>query len=666
MDRNKIIDYYKYFSTKVFNETFYYSGDDLGAICSGEVTFFRLWAPTASQVMVNLYLTGDGEDLERSIPMKQDVKGTWVAEVFGDLNGTYYTYSVTVQEETKEAVDPYAKAVGVNGNRGMVINLTSTNPEGFAEERIPTFENLTDAVIYEIHIRDFSINKHSGMKFRGKYLAFTETGTTNSYGDKTGVDHLKDLGITHVHLLPTFDYATVDETMHNEEQYNWGYDPKNYNVPDGSYSTDPYHGEVRINEFKQMIQALHQSGIRVVMDVVYNHTLDNADSNFNCIVPAYYYRMTPDGYFSNASACGNETASERSMVRKFIIDSVVYWAKEYHIDGFRFDLMGVHDITTMNLLRQALDEIDPSILIYGEGWTAGSSPLPDWDRAIKSNMGRLDPGIAVFSDNLRDGIKGSVFSSRERGFISGRQGLEETIKFGVVAATQHNQVDYHRVNYSNAPWAIEPTQTISYTSSHDNLTLWDKLAISNSEDSMEDRIKMNILAATIVMTCQGISFFQGGGELLRSKPLDEMGTIFEENSYRSPDYVNSLKWDDKTEFIEVFNYYKGVIALRKAHSAFRMTKTTDIQSNLRFIDKLHPNLVAFTIEGFSDNAEETEETKETVCVIYNANRESMTVYIPDGEWRVYAKGSIAGTEVLETITNGAVSLEPISATILVR
>jgi len=655
MENIIVMDYYKYFSNREFEEANFYEGNDLGAVWTKGETFFRLWAPTATAVMLNLFETGDQEDLIESIPMVIDEKGTWVAAVNRNLNGIYYTYSVTVENESKEAVDPYAKAVGTNGNRGMVIDLSSTDPAGFAKENKPLFENATDAIIYEIHVRDFSMDQSSGMTNTGKFLAFTEEGTVNSFSDPTGIDHLKDLGITHVHLLPSFDYATVDETRMGEDQFNWGYDPKNYNVPEGFYSTNPSRGEIRVMEFKRMVQALHQNGIRVIMDVVYNHTMECEESNFNRIVPGYYYRMTADGYFSNASACGNETASERAMMRKFIIDSVVYWVEEYHIDGFRFDLMGIHDCQTMNEIREALNRIDPSILMYGEGWTGGQSPLPDYERALKVNMCKVDSNIAAFSDNLRDGIKGSVFSKWDRGFVNGKEGMEETIKFGVVASTSHNQVNYQRVNYSNAPWASQPTQTVNYASAHDNLTLWDKLALSNENDSIQDRIKMNLLSAAIILTCQGIAFFQAGEEFLRSKPRDEEGTVFEENSYNSPDFVNSLKWDRKSDYIDVYNYYKGLIAFRKSYRALRMTTTAEIQANLRFLEGLQPNVVAFMVN----------QAKETICVIYNANRETINLQIPEGEWNVYAKELLAGTEVLETITGGEVTVGPISAMILV-
>jgi pullulanase len=657
MDNSRVLEFYSRFSEPEFIEANYYQGNDLGAVWTKEETRFRVWAPTAEQVAVHLYRSGEQEESFLGITMAKDLKGTWVAAVEGDWNGTYYTYMVTVDSETKEAVDPYAKAVGVNGNRGMVIDLSATNPEGFLEEQKPIFNHATDAIIYELHIRDFSVNQSSGMRNKGKYLAFTENGTTNFQGDKTGVDYLKKLGITHVHLLPSFDFMTVDETRLSEEQYNWGYDPKNYNVPEGSYSTDPYNGKVRVREYKQMVQALHQNGLRVIMDVVYNHTMESMESNFNRIVPGYYYRLTQEGSFSNASGCGNETASERRMMRKFIIDSVVYWAKEYHIDGFRFDLMGIHDIQTMNEIRQALNMIDPSILVYGEGWTGGLSPLPDWKRAIKDNIKNMNPGIAAFNDNLRDAIKGSVFDNLERGFISGKNGLEESIEFGVAGSTWNEGVDYGRVLYTNSPWAVEPAQTINYTSAHDNLTLWDKLALSNAEDSREDRIRMNLLSAAIVFTSQGIPFFQAGEEFLRSKPLNEEGTAFDENSYRSPDAVNSLKWDNISTNMEVVNYYKGLIALRKTHSALRMSKAEDVRMKLKIMDWSQPNVITFII---------TNDTEGDICVIYNANRDERTVRIPEGEWNVYVKGEQASTEVIEVIAGGEISVEAISAMVFIK
>ncbi len=650
----------KVFSTEEFEEAFYYEGDDLGAIWSKEKTNFRVWAPTAAEVFLNLYTAGVGTNLIESKPMTKDVKGTWVFEKTGDLNGTYYTYSVTVDGTSSEAVDPYAKAVGVNGDRGMIVDLDSSDPEGFAEDTRPELVNSTDAIIYELHIRDFSVDKSSGMKNRGKYLAFTETGTSNAAGDKTGIDYLVDLGVNVVHLNPAFDFASIDETKLINNQFNWGYDPKNYNVPEGSYSTDPQHGEVRIKEYKQMVQSLHEKGIRVVMDVVYNHT-SSTDSNLNRIVPGYYYRMNNDGTYSNGSGCGNETASERAMMRKFIVDSVVYWVTEYHVDGFRFDLMGLHDVETMNAVREALNAIDPTIMVYGEGWTGGGTTLPSAQQVLKANMPSVDSKIAAFSDDIRDGIKGSVFDSMDQGFVTGKAGMEESIKFGIIAGTENSQLDYSLVNYSDAWWAKEPTQTITYASAHDNNTLWDKINISNAADSIEDKIKMNLLSCAIVLTSQGTPFFLAGEEFLRSKPMDETGTTFSGNSYNLPDSVNSLKWNTITDNMEVTNFYKGMIAFRKAHSALRMAKTSDIQANLTFLEGLEANVIAYTINN-SPNG----ETAKALCMVFNANKTATTVAIPEGEWNVYVKGDKAGTEILETISGSTVTVDPISALVLVQ
>lgn len=645
------------FSTEEFEKAYYYDGDDLGATYQKDKTSFRVWAPTASKVIVNLYKEGSGDNLIESKEMKKDVKGTWVGEASGDQKGVYYTYSVTVEGNTQEAVDLYARTTGVNGNRGMIVDLEATNPKGFKEELKPEFLNKTDAVIYELHVRDLSSDNSSGIKRKGKFLGLTETGTKNSQGMPTGLDYMVDLGITHIHLLPSYDYATVDEEKLDKEQFNWGYDPKNYNVPEGSYSTDPEKGEVRVNEFKQMVQALHDKNIRLVMDVVYNHTYNTEDSNFQKIVPDYYYRKSGES-FSNASGCGNETASERAMMRKYMIDSVVYWAKEYHVDGFRFDLMGIHDIETMNEIRKELDKIDPSILLYGEGWTAGESTIPENERAVKANTKHLN-GIAAFSDDIRDGIKGNVFDALDQGFVNGKSGLEEDMKFSVVGATEHGQVDYEKVTKSETYWAGSPEQVINYVSCHDNLTFWDKLSTANEKDSVEDRIKMNKLASAIVFTSQGIPFLQAGEEFLRTKPVAN-GEGFDENSYTSPDSTNSLKWDTVGENKEIYEYYKGLIAFRRSHNALRMTSTKDVQSNLKFLDGLKENVVGYTIEN-----QPNEEVADTLLVYYNGNKEETSVDLPEGKWSVYINGKTAGTKVIEEVEKTA-KVEGISAMVLVK
>ena len=655
---SKAVSIGKAFSSKEFEEAFSYEGDDLGAVYTKEKTNFRVWAPTATQVRLNLYEAGSGDNLIQTVDMQKDSKGTWIYEAKGDLNGTYYTYSVTVDGKTNEAVDLYARSTGVNGERGMILDLDSTNPSGFTGEKRPAFVNPTDAIIYELHVRDLSSDKSSGIQNVGKFLEFTEKGTKNSNGTATGLDHLIDLGVTHVQILPSFDYASVDESKPDSGQFNWGYDPKNYNTPEGSYATNAEDGAVRVNEYKQMVQSLHQNNIRVIMDVVYNHTYQTEESNFQKIVPNYYYRKNGEA-FSNASGCGNETASERYMVRKYIVDSVVYWAKEYHVDGFRFDLMGIHDTETMNAVKEALNEVDPSIIVYGEGWTGGDSVLDEADRAVKKNMYAVQ-GVAAFSDDIRDGMKGNVFDAKDTGFVSGKEDMEETIKYAVTGAVEHEQVDATKNEKSDTFWAKAPTQTINYASCHDNLTLWDKLATSNADDSIEDRKKMNKLCSAIVFTAQGIPFFQAGEELLRSKPSHTEEGAFDENSYCSPDSTNSIKWDTKDENIDIYNYYKGLIAFRKSHNALRMTTAEEVQKNLKFLTDLPKNVVGYTIEN-SPNG----EVADSLMVIYNANKEDINVTLPEGSWNVYINGETAGCNVLETV-EGSASVKGISAMVLVK
>lgn len=648
----------KIMGSAYFDEQLAYDGDDLGAVYTKEKTTFRVWAPTALEVSLNLYEQGDGDNLMETIPMKADVKGTWVCEKQGDLNGVYYTYSVKIGNKVNETVDLYARSTGVNGDRGMILDLASTDPEGFSEDVRPAFSNATDAVIYELHIRDLSSDSSSGIQNVGKFLGLTEKGTKNSDGLPTGLDHILDLGVTHIQILPSYDYATVDESKTDSGQFNWGYDPKNYNVPEGSYSTDPFHGEVRVKEMKQMVQTLHENGIRVNMDVVYNHTFNVENSWFQKTVPDYYYRKNGDKY-SNGSGCGNETASERAMVRKYIVDSVVYWATEYHIDGFRFDLMAVHDKETMKAIREALDKIDPSIMMYGEGWTGGESVLPSSQQSLKSSTYEFDR-IGAFSDDIRDGIKGNVFDSLDKGFVNGKEGMEETIKFGIVGATHHPQVLTSKNVKANGSWSGQPGQSINYVSCHDNLTFWDKLATSNSDDSEADRKKMNKLGSAIILTSQGVPFFQAGEEMLRSKPSATVEGGFDENSYCSPDSTNSLKWDNKANIMDIYDYYKGLIAFRKAHGALRMTATSDIQENLTFMSGLDANVVAYTIEG-SPNG----ETADKIIVIFNANKQAVNVPLPSGVWDICVNGEKAGCASLGTAQD-TVSVDGISAMVLVQ
>lgn len=637
------------YSTEKFEKEYTYTGTDLGATWSSEKTDFRVWAPTAEAVKVNLYESGtpETEDLIEQLEMIKDVNGTWIASKTGDLNGTYYTYTVSINGETTEACDPYAKTTGVNGKRAMVIDMESTNPEGWENDSNPhAGENYTDAVIYELHVRDLSLDENSGITNKGKFLGLIETGTTNSNGVATGLDHMKDLGITHLHLLPVYDYGSVDESNLEKAQFNWGYDPVNYNVPEGSYSTDPYNGEVRVREMKEMVQGLHENGISVVMDVVYNHVYNASEYCFNQIVPGYFSRVNEEGKYSNGSGCGNDTASERAMVRKYIVESVKYWADEYHIDGFRFDLVGLIDAETINQIVEEVHKDHPDIIFYGEGWTMATDVTKD-DVIMATQINSAEtPNFAYFSDTLRDALKGSVFETTELGYVSGAEGMEDIITACFLGA---------------ADWCSSPSQTVNYTSCHDNLTLMDRISRSTPGVAREDRIRMNNLAATIYMTSEGIPFFQAGEEILRSKVKSDGG--FEENSYASSDAVNSIKWDNlnEEEYQNVYNYYKGLIAFRKAHPALRMTNAEDVAANVTPVVGLDANVVAFDI-----NAGANGDTADEMYVIFNANNEEKVITLPNGCWDVYIDGEKAGTEVLSTIKNGKAAVAPISAMVLIK
>ena len=495
---------------------------------------------------------------------------------------------------------------------------------------------------------------------KGKYAGVWEADTTVPNTDvKTGISHLKELGVTTVHLLPSFDHQSIDETKLEEAQYNWGYDPKNYNVPEGSYSSDPYDGKTRITEYKKMVQELHKAGISVVMDVVYNHTGATSDSELNKAVPNYYYRQNEKGEFSNGSGCGNETASERAMMRKLMVDSVTYWAKEYHVDGFRFDLMALHDQDTMVAIREALDEINPSILIYGEGWTGGDTPLNSEKQATKANtknFGELQ--IAAFSDDIRDGIKGSVFDAKDHGFVDGAQNKEETIKFGIVASTPNDQIDADKVNNQTKAWAKEPYQTITYESAHDNLTLWDKLQSANETATEQQLLAMNKMSAAIVLTSQGIPFLHAGEEMARTK-VNPDGTL-NENSYNAPDSVNAIDWSRKQKYEDLYEYYQGLIAMRKEHKAFHMNSTKEIQNNLKFLDVTEKNVVAYTLNGKA-----VGDSWNTIAVIFNANNRAVEVTVPDNQWAVVVDQNTAGTKQLKTVSGSKVTVPANSTYVLV-
>lgn len=612
------------FDSPAFIEHYTYDGDDLGAVICGGETTFRVWAPTASRVVLNLFTEGSGGEPYASEEMTRGEQGVWSStQQCG--HGTYYTYTVTTAAGTAEAVDPYARASGVNGQRGMVIDLRSTDPEGFrtADRRVKP-ASYGDAVVWEVHVRDFS-NTIAGSAWPGKYLAFTETGLTNASGFPVGVDYLKWLGVTHVHLQPVYDYATVDESS-DEPQFNWGYDPQNYNVPEGSYSTDLYHGEVRVNEFKQMVQALHEAGIGVVMDVVYNHTYA-LDSNLNRIVPYYYYRFNANGSASNGSGCGNETASERAMFRKFMVDSVRYWAEEYQLDGFRFDLMGLHDLETMQAVEQAVHAVNPHALIYGEGWTGGESPLRSQLRADQANIRKITAadgaigGIAVFNDVIRDGLKGSVFDPKDTGYASGSvsAATAEQVIFGLTGG----------VKSSAAPWRVENAMVVNYTSSHDNNTLWDKLHISRQDAGEEELLTMNRLCGAAVLLSRGMPFMLAGEEMLRSKGGDA-------NSYASSDAVNNIDWDalvPGSDSVAMAEFYRELIRIRRENDFFTAAEVTaECQSD-------NAILITWSVDGSA-----------VACAVLNPLSKERPAGLPEGEWTLLLGESI------ETVPAGGVLL----------
>ncbi len=601
-----------------------YTGKDLGLTYTPTAATFKIWAPTATAAKLNIYKSDLGGTAVRSITMNKGVNGVWQITVPENLKNSYYTFQVNIGNTwSEEVVDPYAKACGTNGLRAQVIDLKETNPVGWDKDKSPNFSvanKQTDALIYELHVRDASIHASSGIKNKGKFLGLAELGTKNNTGQLTGLSHIKELGVTHIHLLPFYDYNSVDETK-SAVQYNWGYDPVNYNIPEGSYSTNPSDGKVRIRELKELIKTMHSNGLRIIMDVVYNHTALTKNSNFNILVPDYYYRKRADGSFSDASSCGNETASEKAMFQKFMIESVVYWVNEYHIDGFRFDLMGIHDIQTMNMISDTLHKIKPSIVLYGEGWTSSSSPLPEDKRALKKNAAQLN-GIAVFSDDMRDGIKGSVFNIDDRGFATGNTSNSESVKFGVVAAGKHPQINYSKVNYSKEPYTSGPAGLINYADCHDNNILWDKIELSFKSASAAERTKMHELAYAIVLTAQGASFLHAGTEFLRTKNGVE-------NSFDKGDIVNGIDWDLKTKNIASYQFIKSLVQIRRAHPAFRMQTAQQIATNINFENNLPTGIIAYTINGAA-----VGDNWKKIWIAYNGSQTPQTLTLPKGTWKV--------------------------------
>ena len=635
--------------------------DTFGEMIYSKVkTLFKLNAPTTvnldgmtgattqidkkKQVEIHIYEDGQGGKAIKTIKMKASGENRWEATVKGDLKGKFYTFDIG----KGETPGVFAKAVGVNGMRGAIVDMAETNPQGWENDQRPVIQSPADLVIYEMHWRDFSIDVSSGLKNKGKFLALTEP---------KAIEHLKSLGVNAVHILPSFDYASVDETKLDTPQYNWGYDPKNYNVPEGSYSTDPYNPVTRIKEFKQMVQALHKAGIRVILDVVYNHTFNIDHSNFQLTYPDMYYRKTADGKYSDGSGCGNETASEKPLMREFMLESVKYWIDEYHIDGFRFDLMGVHDIETMQQIRAEVNKIDPSIYIYGEGWSAGSCAYPVDKLAMKANAQQLN-GIAAFSDDMRDALRGPFSDDHKGALLAGIPGEEESLKFGIVGGIAHPQVDMTKVNYDKKPWTNNPTEQISYVSCHDDMCLVDRLKASipsltdkniPEKERTAELIRIDQLAQTAVFTSQGVPFILSGEEMLR----DKKGV---HNSYNSPDSINHLDWNNLQRYPQLFTYYKNLIQLRKNHPAFRLATGDKVRQHLEFLPAVNSKDVKQDcFVGFLLKDLQGIDAWKTIVVIYNFNKEAKEMAIPEGNYTIACcngaideagLGEVSGKEVL--------------------
>lgn len=615
----------------VFNEMAY----------TPDATTFRLFAPCSSKPVVRLYATGEarGEKPLKTISMKAVATDTWEARVKGNLKGRFYTFAI--KPGMGETPGVFAKAVGINGDRGAIIDMRQTNPEGWAQDKAPVgLKSAADWVIYEMHVRDYT-HAAPGIKHADKFLGIVEPAT---------LAHLKDLGVNAVHLLPSFDFASVQEQFPNVPQYNWGYDPKNYNVPEGSYSTDPWKPEVRIREFKTMVKRLHEAGIRVILDVVYNHTFNIKNSNFQLTYPDYFYRKNADGTYSDGSGCGNETASEHPMMRKYMLESVKYWATEYHIDGFRFDLMGIHDIETMNDIRAELNKINPEILVYGEGWSAGSCAYPEEKRAVKAHISQM-PGIAAFSDEMRDALRGPFSDDKKGAFLAGIAGSEESLKFGIAGAIAHPGVDMTRVNYSKTPWATEPTQMIGYVSCHDDMCLVDRLRASIPNIDADELMRLDKLAQTVVFTSQGIPFMLAGEEMLR----DKKGV---HNSYNSPDSINALNWDNLNRYPQLYLYYKGLIQLRRHHPAFRLGTAELVRKHLEFLPT-QDCLVGFVLKNHAGG-----DSWKNIFVFLNGNREAREVTLPAGNYETIVCDGVINEQGLGEEHGGKVMVDGQSALIL--
>lgn len=618
---------------------------------SKDQTIFTLNAPSKSKaVTVRLYKDSQTTTPTQTVKLKKVGIDRWQATVPGNLSGLFYTFDMGAGE----CPGTFAKAVGVNGKRGAIIDLEETNPDGWKNDVRPVIQTPSDLVVYEMHHRDFSIHPSSKSKYPGKFLALTEA---------HNLQYLNALGVNAVQILPSYDFATVNELQPDIPQYNWGYDPLNYNVPEGSYSTDATRPAARIREFKQMVQALHKAGIRVILDVVYNHCMNIKDSNFQLTYPDYYYRKTEAGKgasgdigttgdYANASGCGNETASEKPLMRQFMLESVLYWVKEYHIDGFRFDLMGIHDMETMNLIREELNQIDPTITIYGEGWAAGTPAIPSEKCAMKVSTYQM-PGIGAFADDMRDAIRGPFSDDHKPAYLAALSGEEESIKFGLVGGIQHPDVDMSKVNYSKAPWTAEPSQHVSYVSCHDDMSLVDRIRTSMPGITDAELVRLDELAQTFVLTSQGIPFLWAGEEVLR----DKKGV---HNSYNSPDSINQIDWSHLRKYPEVFNYYSGLIQMRKHHKVFRMGSAQLVRDNMRFL-KAPDCVIAYTLDGTAVG----DSWKKVVCVM-NSKKEAQQVTIPSGNYTVVCREGQVDLLGLGTQAGGVVSVPAQSALILVQ
>lgn len=644
------------YSTAAFEAAYTYAGDDLGATWSAEETIFKVWAPTAKEVTLNLYKTGEdgAEDLLESEAMSLLEQGVWYLKKAGDWNGVYYTYTVLHDSKLIETGDPYAKSTGANGKRAMILNMESTNPEGWDKDENPNKAcGITDAVIYELHVRDFTIDEDSGVKNKGKYLGLTEYGSENSAGEYTGLTYLQRLGVTHVHIMPMYDFGSVDE-LSDKEQYNWGYDPVNFNVPEGSYATDAMDGSVRVREVKEMVKALHENGMSVVMDVVYNHVYDPETFSFNVLVPKYFSRTNDYGEYSNGSGCGNDTATERTMVKKYIVDSVSYWVEEYHVDGFRFDLAGLIDTVTMNEIIAAVHEKHPDVIFYGEGWTMDTIMTKSgYSLTTQDNLSQV-LGFAMFNDTFRDYVRGVNGKISDGGYVSGNVGNGITLLNSILGRPY---------------WSKEPTGVINYNACHDNNTLFDKLTLANGAENLEQNIQKNKFAAAVLFTSQGTPFMMSGEELLRSKPKDGadiQGTAakdsFDSNSYKSGDKVNEIKWGNLKDGVykDVYEYYQGLIAFRKKHGGLRMTSSADIDKYITFAEGLPQNIMAFTVDG-SYKGEEAQ----ALYVIYNPTASAVELDIPAGDWKIYVNSQYAGIDSLGGARD-KVTIEPYSAMVLAK